>query len=112
MFRSVGLEGTIAYFTGPESVYSGLASTIEYYNNADTVEGEWFTFIADENGTIVDHYHKDMVGKNLADIFGTDTFEAAAEGNWVTTEALRVWVVGDGGMTFGSGWRRGHNETD
>ena len=39
-FRSVGLEGTITYFTGPESVYSGLASTIEYYNNADTVEGE------------------------------------------------------------------------
>ena len=34
-FRSVGLEATIAYFTGPESVYSGLAATIAYYNSAD-----------------------------------------------------------------------------
>ena len=39
-FRSAGLEGTIAYFTGPESVYSGLAATIDYYNSAETVEGE------------------------------------------------------------------------
>ena len=39
-FRSVGLEATIAYFTGPESVYSGLAATIDYYNRAETVEGE------------------------------------------------------------------------
>ena len=38
-FRSVGLEATIAYFTGPESVYSGLAATIEYYNSAANVEG-------------------------------------------------------------------------
>ena len=55
-FRSAGLEATIAYFTGPESVYSGLAATIDYYNSAETVEGEWFAFIADSSGRIVDHY--------------------------------------------------------
>ena len=38
---SAGLEATIAYFTGPESVYSGLAATIDYCNNsAETSEGE------------------------------------------------------------------------
>ena len=41
-----------------------------------------------------------MVGRALSDILGTDAFEATAEGNWVTTESLRVWVVGQNGMTF------------
>ena len=111
VFRAVGLEGTIAYFTGPESEYSGLASTIEYYNSADNVEGDWFAFIADESGTIVDHYHKEMVGQDISTIFGTDEVSATAGGNWVTTEDLRVWVVGDGGMMFGSGWHSGHDES-
>ena len=108
-FRSAGLEATIAYFTGPESVYSGLAATIDYYNSAQTVEGEWFAFIADSSGTIVDHYNKGMVGTDLKDLLGTDMFEATAEGNWVTTESVRVWVVGYDGMMFGSGWR--HDES-
>ena len=90
-FRSVGLEGAIAYYNSPE-----------------TVEGDWFAFIADCSGTIVDHYHKEKVGRHLRDIFGTDVIEATAEGNWVTTEDVRVWVVSYDGMTFGSGWHRGH----
>ncbi len=110
-FRSAGLEATIAYFTGPESVYSGLAATIDYYNSAQTVEGEWFAFIADSSGTIVDHYNKALVGTDLKDLLGTDVFEATAEGNWVTTEDVRVWVVGYDGMTFGSGWHSGHDES-
>ena len=110
-FRSAGLEATIAYFTGPESVYSGLAATIDYYNSAETVEGEWFAFIADSNGKVVDHYDKALVGTDLKDLLGTGMFEATAEGNWVTTEDVRVWVVGYDGMTFGSGWHSGHDES-
>ena len=110
IFRLVGLEGTIAYFAGPESIYSGLAATIAYYNSADNVEGDWFAFIADGSGKIVDHYNKEMVGRSLGDLFGEDVIKATAEGNWVTTEDVRVWVVSDGGMTFGSGWRSGRDE--
>ena len=40
VFCGVGLEWTFAYFTGPESVYSGLAPTNECYNSADDVEGD------------------------------------------------------------------------
>ena len=54
----------------------------------------------------------DVVGQDISDIFGTDTFEATAEGNWVTTESLRVWVISDGGMTFASRWHRTHDESD
>ena len=106
VFRQAGLEGTIAYFASPGSDFAGLAATIEYYNNTPNVEGEWFAFIADESGTVIDHYDKTLVGTDLKDLLGTDMFEATAEGNWVTTESVRVWVVGYDGMVFGSGWRR------
>ena len=112
VFREVGLEGTIAYFASPEIVFGGLAAVIAYYNSAENVEGDWFAFVADESGTIIDHYRKDMVGKSLEDVLGTDKFEATAEGNWVTTEDLRVWVLSQDGMTFGSGWHSGHDEAD
>ena len=111
-FRSAGLQATIEYFTGPESVYSGLAAAIEYYNSAENVEGDWFAFIADSNGKIVDHYDKGMVGTDLKDLLGTDMFEATAEGNWLTTESVRVWVVSYDGMVFGSGWHSGHDESN
>ena len=106
VFRQAGLEGTIAYFASPGSDFAGLAATIEYYNNTPNVEGEWFAFIADESGTVIDHYDKTLVGTDLNDLLGTDMFEATAEGNWVTTEDVRVWLVGYDGMVFGSGWRR------
>ena len=112
VFREVGLEGTIAYFASPEIAFAGLAAVITYYNSAENVEGNWFAFIADESGTIIDHYRKEMVGKNLDDVLGTDAFEATPEGNWVTTESLRVWVLGQDGMTFGSGWHSGHDESN
>ena len=112
VFREVGLEGTIAYFASPDIAFAGLAAVIAYYNSAENVEGDWFAFVADESGTIIDHYDKAMVGRALSDILGTDAFEATAEGNWVTTESLRVWVVGQDGMTFGSGWHSGHDESN
>ena len=106
VFRTEGLEGTIAYFASPEIEFAGLRSAIEYYNSADNVEGNWLAFIADTNGTIIDHYQKEMVGKSLEDLLGTDMLEATAGGNWVTTEDMRVWVVSDNGLTFGSGRHR------
>ena len=105
VFRQAGLDGTIAYFASPGSDFAGLAATIEYYNNTPNVEGEWFAFIADESGTVIDHYDKTLVGTDLKDLLGTDMFQATAEGNWVTTEDVRVWLVSQDGMTFGCGWR-------
>ena len=105
-FREAGLEGTVEYFTGSESEFAGLAAAIDYYNSAETVQGEWSAFLADGSGRIVDHYDKSKVGGDLEDLFGVAMFEASPEGNWVTTESLRIWVVGYDGMVFGSGWHR------
>ncbi len=52
----------------------------------------------------------ELIDTKFSDILGTDMFEATAEGNWATTEDVRVWVVSDGGMTFGSGWHSGYDE--
>ena len=108
-FNEVGLEGTVEYFTGSESDFAGLAAAIDYYNSIETVEGKWAAFIADGSGTIVDHYDKALVGTDLRDLLGFEIPPAPAEGNWVTREDVRVWVVGYDGMTFGSGWR--HDES-
>ena len=108
-FRAVGLEGTVEYFTGSESDFAGLPAAIDYYNSIDTVEGEWSAFIADGNGRIVDHNDKELVGRDLEDLFGVAMFEASPEGNWVTTESLRIWVVSYDGLVFGSGWH--HDES-
>ena len=112
VFREVGLEGTIAYFASPETDFAGLAAVIAYYNSAENVEGDWFAFIADDSGTIIDHYDKALVGKSLEDVLGTGAFKVTAEGNWVTTEDVRVWVVSQDGITFGSGWHSGHDESN
>ena len=105
-FSEVGLEGTVEYFTGSESDFAGLAAAIDYYNSIETVEGKWAAFIADGSGTIVDHYDKELVGRDLEDLFGVAMFEASEEGNWVTTESLRIWVVSYDGLVFGSGWHQ------
>ena len=111
MFREVGLEGTVEYFNSPQSDFVGLALAIAYYNSAENVEGDWFAFIADRSGKVVDHYDKALVGTDLKDLLGIDAFDATPEGIWVTTEDVRVWVVGYDGMTFGSGWHSGHDES-
>ena len=108
-FRAVGLEGTVEYFTGLESDFAGLAAAVDYYNSIETVEGEWSAFIVDGNGKIIDHYDKELVGRDLMDLFGVDMFEASEEGNWVATESLRLWVVSHDGLVFGSGWHQGES---
>ena len=39
VFRSVGLEGTIAYFNSPQSDFAGLAATIDYYKAPRPLKG-------------------------------------------------------------------------
>ena len=66
------------------------ASYVTGYNSADNVGGDRFTFIADESGTVIDHYNKEMVGTDLTDLLGADMFVVTAEGNRVNTEDARL----------------------
>jgi hypothetical protein len=110
VFRQGGLEGTIAHFVRGESSVVGMQNTIAYYNTAPGVRGKFYAFIADRDGTLISHLDPTMIGKNLTDMFGPEGLDASREGNWVTAQnddgslKHRVWVIGDAGLTFGSGW--------
>ena len=105
-FRSAGLEATIAYFTGPESVYSGLAATIDYYNSAETV-GTGMVRVHSRQQRHDRRPLRQNTGGNgpQGPARARICSRFNAEGHWVTTEDVRVWVAGYDGMTFGSGWR-------
>ena len=105
-YREVGLAGTMTYFASPGSVLAGLEEAIDYYNAAETVDGRWFAFIGDPNGKIVGHSDISKIGGDTQDLLGGETFEATADGAWVESESLRVWVAGYDGYVFGSGWSR------
>lgn len=113
-FRQLGLDGVIEYFDSDDSARAGLADTVDYYNNAENLTGEWFGFIADTNGTFILHSDPAMLGKDITDLFGEEPIEATQDGNWITTGdsdsstptplSIRAWVIDYRGMTFGAGW--------
>ena len=105
-YREVGLPATMAYFASPGSALAGLEAAIDYYNAAETVEGHWFAFIGDPDGKIVGHSDLSKMGGDTRDLFGSETFRATADGDWVATESLRVFVAQHDGYVFGSGWSR------
>ena len=115
-YQAGGLEGMIAYFASAAVTYQGLAATIEYYNQSPQTKGQWVAFVADSQGLIVDHYNKALVGKSLADTYRLTLgmLDDVGSGNWILVtrdmgpgdgaELLRMWVVEEDGMYFGSGW--------
>ena len=57
MYDEVGLEATVAYFNSPQSV-----------------DGQWYVFIVDRNGTMVAHGDPAQVGRNVNDILGPNGY--------------------------------------
>ena len=99
-------RGTMTYFASPGDELAGLEAAIAYYNAAETIDGHWFAFIGDPNGVIAGHSDPSMIGGNVQDLFGGETFEATESGAWVESESLRVYVAETDGFVFGSGWSR------
>ncbi len=105
-YRELGLAGTMAYFASPGSALAGLEAAVAYYNDAESVGGQWFAFIGDPEGKIAGHSDPSMIGRDVQELFGAETPAATADGGWVESESLRVWVAGYDGYLFGSGWRQ------
>ena len=103
----------------------GREAAIAYYNTPESVDGEWYVFIADEDDRIVAHATlPDNVGMDLAGPagtddagydFGADMITATGAGKWVNyryrnparggaVEMKHAWVVRHDGLLFGSGW--------
>ena len=101
----------------------GREATVDYYKSQESVDGQWYVFIMDENNDLIAHPNPDFVGANLFDDTGVDITgyrhgeeisTATEEGKWVdyiflnpvtgNQEYKHTWVVRHDGLLFASGW--------
>ncbi|MXY46774.1 MAG: hypothetical protein F4Y44_07275 [Chloroflexi bacterium] len=102
---------------------NGRDATIAYYNTPDSIDGQWYVFIADDNDVLLSHSNPDLVGMHLNDVVSpADSYPAGAQvaaaategGAWTSytylnaatgnVETKHSWVIRHDGMIFGSGW--------
>ena len=101
----------------------GRDATIAYYNTADSVDGQWYIYIVDEDDLVLSHAPSpSLVGTtDIKDLVGQDGYEwgkelakATQAGHWVeyawvnpatdAEETKRSWVIRHDGLIFGSGY--------
>ena len=109
----------------------GLDATLAHYNREESIDGQWYVFIIDENDIVVGHPDplrrgldvKGWVGTDPNGYnFGPDMLSATETGKWVSyvyqnpesgglgsdnTGAMQLknaWVVKHDGLLFVSGW--------
>ena len=100
----------------------GREAMLAYYNSPESVDGQWYMFIFDEDDVVVAHENPELVGLAAAEVNGPDGYPAGrmvaaaagADGAWVDyqfnnpatgqAEIKHSWVVRRDGLVFGSGW--------
>ena len=110
----------------------GLEATVDYYNTPESIDGQWYVFIFDENDVMLAYaIDPDAVGLHSAEIDGPNAYPAGdavvavadEDGAWFsytfpnpalgTVQAKHSWMVEYDGMTFGSGWyEKGPSKSD
>ena len=109
----------------------GLEDTAAYYNTTESVDGQWYVFMIDEDGTAIAHANPALVGQLASDILGPNNYPTGAavaasadeNGAWFgytftnpatgSVETKHSWMVIHDGITFGSGWyEEGPRKTD
>ena len=110
----------------------GLDATVAYYNTRESVDGQWYVFILDQDDMMLAHApNPDLVGQPASYAVGPNNFPAGEavvavadeDGAWFsytftnpnsgTVEAKHSWMVEHDGLTFGSGWyERGPSKAD
>ena len=99
----------------------GLDAAIEYYTSKESVDGQWYVFIADENGYTIAHHNPMFVRRDpslrvdaTGHFYGDDLLSATETGRWVDYVLINpesgedrqkhTWVVRHDGLFFASGW--------
>ena len=119
------VEGAIARYET-----QGLGAVLAHYNRPDSVDGQWYVFIIDENDLVIGHPDPGRRGLDVKGWVGTDAngynfgpemLSATEEGRWVSyvyrnpesgrigsdfggLELKNVWVDRHDGLLFASGW--------
>ena len=97
----------------------GLEATLEHYNSAESVDAQWYVFIATPEGEILGHYNAEDFAEHLQHMLDDESFRATKDGVWVNHEDVNpatgevedkhFWLVEHDGLVFGSGWH--HDES-
>ena len=101
----------------------GLEETIAYYNTEESVDGQWYAFIVDQDDVVISHAaDPSLVGLHASEILGPNDYPTAEalvevadeDGEWFdytfpnpasgNVETKHSWVVRHEGLVFGSGW--------
>ncbi len=106
----------------------GLDATVAHYNSPQSVDGQWYVFIIDEQDQFIAHPDPGRLGLDLNGWVGTDAngyefgpamLAATEDGTWVSYvyrnpesegiesgdfELKNVWVERRDGLLFASGW--------
>ena len=90
-----------------------------YYSREESVDAQWYVFIATPDGEVLGHYNAEAFAVHLEEMLDDGSFRAIAEGIWVTHEDVNpatgevrdkhFWLVEHDGLVFGSG--RHHDES-
>ncbi len=102
----------------------GLEATLVHYNSPQSVDGQWYVFIIDQDDLVIGHPDPERLGLDLKGWVGTDAngyefgpqmLAATEDGKWVSYvyrnpesggdfELKNAWVKRHDGLLFGSGW--------
>ncbi|MCE2463668.1 MAG: cache domain-containing protein [Dehalococcoidia bacterium] len=101
----------------------GLEATLAYYNSEDSIDGQWYVFILDEDDTMLAHAaNPALVGLHSSELVGPNDYPtseaviavAEEDGAWFdytflnpvsgNMETKHSWIVRYDGLVFGSGW--------
>ena len=99
----------------------GLDETVAYYNTKESIDGQWYVFMIDEDGYTISHHNPEIRGRDpslrvdaTGYFYGDDLLSATEEGKWVSyvfenpatggQDSKHSWVVRRDGLLFGSGW--------
>ena len=99
----------------------GREATVAYYNNAASVDGQWYVFIVDDGGITIAHHNSKFRGRDPSErvdvtgyFYGDELLGATEEGRWISyvienpetgsSAQKHTWAMRHDGLLFGSGW--------
>ena len=101
----------------------GFDDTVAYYNTEESIDGQWYMFIFDQDDIMLAHAaNPDLVGRPASAAVGPNEYPAGEavvavadeDGEWFSfsfinpatgaAESKHSWMVDYDGLTFGSGW--------
>ena len=104
----------------------GLDSTVAHYNTKESIDGQWYVFIGDQNDVMLAHAaNPGLVNRPLSEAVGPNGYPAGdalaavadEDGAWFSytypnpssgaAETKHSWVVRHDGLVFGTGWYEG-----